>query len=79
MMHNMGAKLLDKAGEAERFSRHHRASTERVSNLTLSFPNIEIQNQVCKEIEQMESKIAESQAIIDASVDKKRAIIESYL
>lgn len=73
------AKLLDKAGEDERFSRHHRASTERVSNLTLSFPNIEIQNQVCKEIEQMESKIAKSQAIIDVSVDKKHAIIESYL
>ena len=73
------AKLLDKAGEEERFSRHHRASTERVSNLTLSFPNIEIQNQVCKEIEQMESKIAESQAIIDASVNKKHAIIQSYL
>ena len=73
------AKLLDKAGEEERFSRHHRASTERVSNLTLSFPNIETQNQVCKEIEQMESKIAKSQAIIDASVDKKHAIIESYL
>lgn len=73
------AKLLDKAGEEERFSRHHRASTERVSNLTLSFPNIEIQNQVCKEIEQMESKIAESQAIIDASVNKKHVIIESYL
>ena len=73
------AKLLDKAGEAERFSRHHRASTERVSNLTLSFPDIDIQNQVCKEIEQMESKIAKYQAIIDASVDKKHTIIESYL
>ena len=73
------AKLLDKAGEAERFSRHHRASTERVSNLTLSFPDIDTQNQVCKEIEQMESKIAKYQAIIDASVDKKHAIIESYL
>ena len=73
------AKLLDKAGEAERFSRHHRASTERVSNLTLSFPDIDTQNQVCKEIEQMESKIAKYQAIIDASVDKKHTIIESYL
>lgn len=73
------AKLLDKAGEEERFSRHHRASTERVSNLTLSFPNIEIQNQVCNEIEQMESKIAKSQAIIDVSADKKHAIIKSYL
>ena len=73
------AKLLDKAGEEKRFSRHHRASTERVKNLTLSFPDIDIQNQVCGEIEQMESQIAESQAIIDAISDKKHAIIQSYL
>ena len=72
-------KLLDKAGEEEHFSRHHRASTERVKNLTLSFPDIDIQNQVCNEITQMELKIAEAQAIIDASSDKKHAIIESYL
>ncbi len=73
------AKLLDKAGEEERFSRHHRASTERVKNLTLSFPSIDIQNQVCREIERMESEILEAQAIIDANVNKKHSIIESYL
>ncbi|MBP6496686.1 MAG: N-6 DNA methylase [Psychrobacter sp.] len=73
------AKLLDKAGEEERFSRHHRASTERVKNLTLSFPSIDIQNQVCNEIEHMESEIAKFQAIINASVDKKHVIIENYL
>ena len=73
------AKLLDKAGEEERFSRSHRASTERVKNLTLSFPDIDIQNQVCNEITQMELKIAEAQAIIDASIEKKHAIIKSYL
>ena len=73
------AKLLEKAGEEERFSRSHRASTERVKNLTLSFPDIDIQNQVCNEITQMELKIAEAQAIIDASIEKKHAIIKSYL
>lgn len=73
------AKLLDQAGEEERFSRHHRASTERVNNLTLSFPDIDIQNQVCSEIEQMESEINASKNIIDASVEKKHVIIQSYL
>jgi len=72
-------KLLDIAGEEERFSRHHRASTERIRNLTLSFPSITIQNQVCNEIARKEEKITEAQAIIDASVDKKHAIIKSYL
>nr|WP_313974467.1 restriction endonuclease subunit S [uncultured Psychrobacter sp.] len=73
------AKILNKAGEEARFSRHHRASTERVKNLTLLFPNIEIQNAVCHTIEQMEAEIDNAQAIIDESADKKRAIIDSYL
>lgn len=73
------AKLLNEAGEKERFSRHHRASTERVKNLTLSFPDIDIQNQVCEDIDRIEAEISQAQAIIDTSAEQKHAIIKSYL
>lgn len=54
-------------------------SVKNLNNLPITIIPIEEQSKVAKEIQILESKLNEAQAIIDASVDKKHAIIESYL
>ncbi|MDO5770378.1 MAG: restriction endonuclease subunit S, partial [Psychrobacter sp.] len=71
--------ILNKAGETERFSRHHRASTERVKNLNLQLPDIAIQNEVVDSIVVLEEQIAQAQSVIDNAHDKKQKIIKQYL
>ena len=71
--------LLYQAGQRERFSRSHRASIERIKNLTLSFPSIDIQNAVVEQVIIFENQIKDLQNVINEAHDKKRVIIESYL
>ena len=71
--------LLYQAGQKERFSRSHRASIERIKNLTLSFPSIDIQNVVAEQVIVFENQIKDLQNVINEAHDKKRVIIESYL
>jgi len=54
-------------------------SVKNLNNIPIKIIPIEEQNKIAKEIQALESKLDEAQAIIDASVDKKHAIIESYL
>lgn len=54
-------------------------SVKNLNNIPITIIPIEEQNKIAKEIQTLESKLEEAQAIIDASVDKKHAIIESYL
>ena len=71
--------LLYQAGQRERFSRSHRASIERIKNLMLSFPSIDIQNVVAEQVIIFENQIKDLQNVINEAHDKKRVIIESYL
>lgn len=70
---------LLKAGEQERFSRANRASTERVRALTITVPDIDIQKNVVVKVFECEAKIAEAQAIINSSAERKQAILDKYL
>lgn len=71
--------LLYQAGQKERFSRSHRASTERIKNLTLSFPSIDIQNTVIEHVLTLEKQVEDLQSVINSAPHKKRQIIERYL
>ena len=70
---------LLKAGEQERFSRANRASTERVRALTITVPDIDIQKNAVVKVFKCEAKIAEAQAIINSSAERKQAILDKYL
>ncbi|WP_201600163.1 restriction endonuclease subunit S [Psychrobacter submarinus] len=60
-------------------SGHRRVPAGFYQNLEIPLPNIDEQIKLVNTINQLHNRIAQAQAIIDASVDKKHAIIESYL
>lgn len=70
---------LLKAGEQERFSRANRASTERIRALSITVPDIDTQKDVVTTVLKFEAKIAEAQAIINSSAERKQAILDKYL
>lgn len=70
---------LLKAGEQERFSRANRASTERIRALSITVPDIDTQKDVVTTVLKCEAKIAEAQAVINSSAERKQAILDKYL
>ena len=70
---------LLKAGEAERFSRSNRASTERVKSLTIKLPDIDIQNETVRQLLLMEDEIAKLKQKMCECTIKKQEILDKYL
>lgn len=70
---------LLKAGEAERFSRSNRASTERVKSLSIMLPGINTQNEVAQQLVSMENEITELKAKMQDCIIKKQEILDKYL
>ena len=70
---------LLKAGEAERFSRSNRASTERVKSLTIKLPDIDIQNETVRQLLLMEEEIAELKNRMHECTVMKQQILDKYL
>jgi len=70
---------LLKAGEAERFSRANRASTERVRTLSISVPSIDIQRDVVAAIGKYEEEIAKANQVINEAPSRKQAVLDKYL
>ena len=70
---------LLKAGEAERFSRSNRASTERVKALSIMLPDIDTQKEVEQQIIDMEYEIANLKNKINECIVKKQEIMSKYL
>ena len=58
------ALALQVEGEFERFSRSNRASTQRIANLVIQIPSVAAQQKVVDEIEVIDKKISDEQAII---------------
>ena len=73
------AKMIEKEGINERFSRSNRASVERVSNLTVSLPDIKEQNKVIEQVDELESKISELELKLDTLNYKIENIVNSTL
>jgi type I restriction-modification system DNA methylase subunit/restriction endonuclease S subunit len=71
--------VLNKAGQEIRFSRHFRASIDRIKGLSIKLPAIDIQNTLVSEIEILETEIAKAQLIINEAASKKQAVLKRYL
>ena len=67
------ALALRVEGEFERFSRSNRASTQRISNLIIQIPSLTDQQKVVDEIETIDKKIADEQAIISEQSEKVKS------
>ena len=73
------ALALQVEGEFERFSRSNRASTQRISNLTIQVPSVDDQKKIVDEIEAIDRKIADEQAIITEQSEKiKSKFVEMF-
>lgn len=79
-IHPMYLKFaLELEGVEKRFSRSHRASTDRIKALTIKVPSIEEQNNFVQKIQNFEIQIDESQKVIDGAKEKKEVILKKYL
>ena len=54
-------------------------SQEKIKNIRIPVPPLNIQQQLAAEIEQLETKITEAQAVIDKAPERKNAILKKYL
>ncbi|MGE4511863.1 MAG: N-6 DNA methylase [Sulfurimonadaceae bacterium] len=70
---------LEREGLEKRFSRAHRASTDRVKALMIKAPAIEEQMKFVQNLERLESEIYEAQKLISSAKEKKEAILRRYL
>ena len=70
---------LLKAGEAERFSRANRASTERIKALNIMLPDINIQNEVAEKLIELETEMSTLKDSLSKCTEKKQAILDKYL
>lgn len=63
------AIALQVEGENEKFSRNNRASTQRIKNLTIQAPNVELQQRIIDEIYEINEKIQKEKLKMDALSD----------
>lgn len=54
-----------------------RTSWEKIERILV--PSSDVQQQLVAEVEQLEAKITEAQAVIDKAIDRKNAILKKYL
>lgn len=73
------ALALQVEGEFERFSRSNRASTQRIANLIIQVPSVSEQQKLVDEIEAIDKRIADEQAIIsEQSAKVKSKFVEMF-
>ncbi len=70
---------LLKVGEVERFSRANRASIERITALTISVPDINIQNETARRILELEKEMAKYKVSMQNCIVRKQEILDKYL
>ena len=54
-------------------------SQEKIRNIRIPVPPLEIQQQLAAEVEKLEAKIIQAQAVIDNATERKNAILTKYL
>ena len=54
-------------------------SQEKIRNIKIPVPPLDIQQRLAAEVKQLEAEIAQSQAVIDNSTERKNAILTNYL
>ena len=54
-------------------------SQEKIRNIRIPVPRLDIQQQLTAEVEQLEAEITQAQAVIDNATERKNAILAKYL
>jgi type I restriction-modification system DNA methylase subunit/restriction endonuclease S subunit len=71
--------VLEFEGMEKRFSRSHRASTDRIKALTIKAPSIKEQDSFVEKLQKFEIQINEAQKVIESAKEKKEKILKKYL
>lgn len=72
------AFALYKAGKLAGFDRAHRASTDRVTALSINLPSLEEQKKVVAAVEALEAEIAAAKEVMSACPARKREILRKH-
>ena len=70
---------LNEAGKEKRFSRSHRASTDRIKGISIKVPDIKTQTELEKEIIKQEKIIEKAKKVIENIAERKQAVLDKYL
>ncbi len=54
-------------------------SQEKIRNIKIHVPPLDIQQRLVAEVEQLESEITQAQAVIDKATERKNVILTNYL
>lgn len=73
------AWVLNREGQRVRFSRHNRASLDRIKGLSINAPSTKVQTKLVTEIEKCEQKIKKSKDLINGISKRKEDVIKEYL
>ncbi len=73
------ALALEKVGKEFGFSRHYRASIDRIKGITIEVPSIELQNDFARKVQMLESRIDQAKTIIEGAKERKEKVMEKYL
>lgn len=73
------SKLIEKEGVNSRFSRSNRASIDRVSNIIVSLPDINKQNEIVNKVSVLENKIYELEIQLNELNQEKANIVNTTL
>lgn len=73
------AHVLEVAGKQARFSRSYRASTDRISGITIQVPSIQDQDRAIAKVMELENLIAQAHQQLDELSKKRSSIISEFL
>ncbi|MBQ7154137.1 MAG: N-6 DNA methylase [Synergistaceae bacterium] len=73
------ARVLEREGRRQGFSRSYRASLDRVGRITFDVPDIEAQNRAMNEVLNLETQITQAKTDLQALSGRKAAILKKYL
>jgi len=73
------AWILEKKGKEQKFSRQIRASLDRISKLSIEYPNIDIQKEIISKIETLEDKINNNKKTIEKLKEQKEKILKENI
>ncbi|NVP17919.1 restriction endonuclease subunit S [Candidatus Gracilibacteria bacterium] len=73
------AYFLEKEGKKFGFSRTNRASIDRIQNIKIPLPSLEIQKQIVSQIEKVENEIEILKNDLKTIPEKKKEVLKKYL
>lgn len=73
------AWILKREGSSAGFSRHYRASIDRIKGLSIQVPSFSEQESVCNQVKDLEESLNKERSVIAAAPARRQAVLKKYL